>query len=105
VLHGCPGGTSGAPVGASPDRLHQRRALEGFQIAVFVEDRFLPSCMHAHGGPVGLLHLQRRREQRALRAAGGDLVALHRRHHGFRAEQAQARDLRCSAVHAQAECT
>ncbi len=61
--------------------------------------------MHAHCGPIGLLHLQRRREQRALRAAGGDLVLLHRCHHGFRAEQAQSRDLRCGAVHAQAQCT
>ena len=31
--------------------------------------------MHTDRSPVGLLHLQRRREQRTLRAAGGDLAS------------------------------
>ncbi|MNV05545.1 hypothetical protein D3C71_958860 [compost metagenome] len=48
--------------------------------------------------------MQRGGEQRALRAAGGDLVALHRRHHRLRAEQAEALDLRCIAFHGQTQC-
>ncbi|KAG0768510.1 hypothetical protein G6F22_017489 [Rhizopus arrhizus] len=101
MLHRLPGGTCSVPVGIAPDRLHQRCALEGFEVAVFVEDRFLPARVHTHSGPVGLLHLQRGGEQGSLRTAGGNLVTLHRRHHRLRAQQADAGDLRSVAVHRQ----
>ncbi len=59
--------------------------------------------MHAHGGPVGLLQVQGGREQRAVRATGGDLVALHRGHDRSRTEQAHAGDLRRVAIDLQAQ--
>ncbi|MNV16820.1 hypothetical protein D3C71_1075890 [compost metagenome] len=103
MLHRVPGGAGGAAIGVAPDRLYQRRALERFEVAVLIEDGLLASAVDAYRRPVGLLHVQRRREQCALGAGGGDLVLLHRGHHRLRPEQAQACHLRRGAGHAQAQ--
>ena len=90
--------------GVAPYRLHQRRALEGFDVAEFVEHRLLPAGGNAHGRPVHLLLVQRRGEQRPVLARRREFVALHRRHHPLGPDQAQAlqrRGLRAFAAHAQ----